>query len=104
MWGKEVYDNPLDLIQLNFAVNLKPLLKIEPRGFPGVRWLRRHAPGGEGLGPIPGQGTRSHPALSVLGAQMKIPPAAGKMGGPERRGRPGADDRGDIFPELKNKA
>ena len=39
-----------------------------------VQWLRLHTPNAEGLGSIPGQGTRSHmPQLRVRMLQLKIP-------------------------------
>ena len=38
-----------------------------------VQWLRYHTPNAEGLGSIPGQGTRSHiPQLTVCIPQLKI--------------------------------
>ena len=34
--------------------------EIGGRDFPVVQWLRCHCPDAEGLGSIPGQGTRAH--------------------------------------------
>ena len=45
-----------------------------------VQWLRLQAPNEEGLGSIPGQGTRSHrPQLRVYMLQLKILHAQGKL-------------------------
>ena len=47
--------------------------EIGGKDFPVVQWLRRHCPDAEGLGLIPGQGTRAHRLQLSSHALMKTP-------------------------------
>ena len=75
--------------QLSQDIQTRPVEKLSPNLFDDiilqrgtslvVQWLRLHAPKAEGLGSIPGQGTRFNmPQLRVHMLHLKVPHAATK--------------------------